>query len=90
MCRGVPPAQAAALISSAGLSSCLGRVGAGLAVDRGLHPLTLTLAATAAAALQVKSKHKIQFNQTFTIQSRGTVNNCLARLKMEILVLVFY
>ena len=51
--RGVAPARAAFLISSAGISSTIGRVLAGLACDQGLlHPLTITLLATAAAALQ--------------------------------------
>ena len=51
--RGVDPRDAAFLISSAGMSSTVGRVLAGLVCDQGsLHPLTITLAATAMAALQ--------------------------------------
>ena len=51
--RGVDPRDAAFLISSAGMSSTVGRVVAGLVCDQGsLHPLTITLAATAMAATQ--------------------------------------
>ena len=51
--RGVEPARAAFLISSAGISSTVGRVLAGLLCDQGLlHPLTITLAATLMASLQ--------------------------------------
>ena len=51
--RGVDPSDAAFLISSAGICSTVGRVVAGLVCDQGLlHPLTITLLATAAAATQ--------------------------------------
>lgn len=51
--RGVEPSKAAFLISSAGISSTVGRVLAGLLCDQGLmHPLTITLVATLTAALQ--------------------------------------
>ena len=51
--RGVDPRDAAFLISSAGICSTVGRVVAGLVCDQArLHPLTITLAATALAALQ--------------------------------------
>ena len=51
--RGVDPAKAAFLISSAGISSTVGRVLAGLLCDQGLmHPLTITLVATLMASLQ--------------------------------------
>ena len=49
--RGVVPPKAAFLISSAGIASTAGRFLAGLACSQ-LHPLTITLLATAAAALQ--------------------------------------
>ena len=49
--RGVAPSKAAFLISSAGIASTVGRFLAGLACGH-LHPLTITLLATAAAALQ--------------------------------------
>ena len=53
LARGVAPRDAAFLISSAGISSTIGRVVAGLVCDHGiLHPMTITLLATAAAALQ--------------------------------------
>ena len=51
--RGVEPSDAAFLISSAGISSTLGRVLAGVLCDQGrLHPLTITLLANSLAALQ--------------------------------------
>ena len=51
--RGVEPSKAAFLISSAGISSTVGRVLAGLLCDQGLmHPLTITLVATLTATLQ--------------------------------------
>ena len=53
MARGVDPRDAAFLISSAGICSTVGRVVAGAVCDQGsLHPLTLTLTATALAASQ--------------------------------------
>ena len=53
MARGVNARDAAFLISSAGISSTVGRVLAGVVCDQKIfHPMTITLAATVVAAIQ--------------------------------------
>ena len=68
MARGVSSRNAAFLISAAGIGSMVGRILAGVLCDQGgLHPMTITLLATALASIQAFLLHRSDIQHIVTI-----------------------